>query len=453
MQFPSSSGSRVINDYTQSSIYQHGIVSENTHGKVETNTSAAEEDANEFHDLVLSMRAVDAKNKSLSSPLYGVFLLYCDLCGVSARSCSITSLIHSASITFADYIPIDNKHSTIFATLRLCYRVLLWLALLFVTTVDIFDSINQGAGAYVRTTIALLMFMSCSSSLILANDIIKAGTIRTRASQNMALSPSPALYRQVFNAHILTALAASISVAAIGFAADFLDSASFLADTSTVVGAALGSRGIYLYRMASVLMQLQIAVGVAVISLLLMVLKDRVRLAHRCMAMDDNTTVENAIRRLIDLDITLSHAAHKFSGNTVLILLGFMLKFLLCAFYHVSENNKTGFVGSAQPGRTELLDMIVQPGAVCIYLLIMLGSLNQQVEYLVKICARFTLRQRSKPRHDKKLVRDLQTYSKNGDFYFRIYGFAVTLSTVWKTLAVCVSTYILLLRFKRWGII
>jgi len=65
----------------------------------------------------------------------------------------------------------------------------------------------------------------------------------------------------------------------------------------------------------------------------------------------------------------------------------------------------------------------------------------------------YSLRQRSKPQHDKKLVKELQTYSKNGDFDFRLYGFAVTLSTVWKLVAVSVSTYILLLRFKRWGII
>jgi hypothetical protein len=97
--------------------------------------------------------------------------------------------------------------------------------------------------------------------------------------------------------------------------------------------------------------------------------------------------------------------------------------------------------------------MVIQPGLAALFLLVAVGVLNQEVEYLLKVCARFSLRQRSKPHYDKKLVKELQTYAKNGDFEFRVHGFAVTLSTVWKLVAVCISTYILLLRFKRWGII
>ncbi len=97
--------------------------------------------------------------------------------------------------------------------------------------------------------------------------------------------------------------------------------------------------------------------------------------------------------------------------------------------------------------------MIIHPCSVCLILLTMVALINDKVDVLIKTIARFTLFKRTKATHDKKLIKEMQIYAKTGSFTFNIFDHPICFSTISKIVALGVSLYIILLRFKRWGII
>ncbi len=395
-----------------------------------------------------------------------------------------------------------------YATFLSLYRVLLWCALFFVSLVDCFVALEHPTGGWSQVAVVFFVFSACASSFILASNIANSQVINTRIYQlfrNASVTPSAvvsssssasasslpdtpprgfqsppaALHQQQQqggngmreaaprpDSSSLKSIRASIAmtlyisvffsmfVSALGAAADFIDSDSYRNDETSPVFLRLGAGGIFFYRVSAVLVQLQCTVGIALFSALVRILRIRAHAVHRLLTVGEETTpVAQALRRFIDLDITISHASHKATGNVVTIFLGFFLKFILSALFHVTENVKERFVSRTQFGPAQIIDMVIQPGMICIFILMCVGTLNQEIDTLIHVSARYALRQRSKPRHDRKLIKEFQTYVKHGDFYFRLYGFTAFLSTVWKFIAVSFSAYILLLRFKRWGIL
>jgi len=55
----------------------------------------------------------------------------------------------------------------------------------------------------------------------------------------------------------------------------------------------------------------------------------------------------------------------------------------------VTSNSKDRFIAREQFGVAAAIDMVVQPGIAALFLLISIGVLNQEIEYLLKVCARF----------------------------------------------------------------
>lgn len=128
------------------------------------------------------------------------------------------------------------------------------------------------------------------------------------------------------------------------------------------------------------------------------------------------------------------------------------LDFALNAVGKVTEN-KERFVTKEQFGVDQILDAVIIPAVICLFLLLSVAVVNNRVDDLLKTCATFSLFQRTKETQDKKLIKELHMYTKSGNFTFNIFDHPVKLSTVSKIIALSVSMYIILLRFKRWGII
>jgi len=412
---------------------------EHRHHAADADADESSEQSKQF-DFVVSMRQIDITRgpvKNLTA--LDLLMWWCSICGVLPSAASIFTAGGSLDLR---------------CVLTKTYRLFLWLALVFMTLVDVVHAVSREGASWSAVSITILMFLACAASFSLAHDVLRRQTLETRIYQVITNSADPALARSLISFRLITSIVFAVVVSALGVLADVLDSSAFLQDSSSPLSQRLGAGGIFFYRVASIFVQLQVTVGITVITALLGVFQVRVLSAARALTVDEETTsVEQAIRRLIDLDITVSHAAHKYTRDMATVWVSFLLKFLLSAVYQVTSNAKDRFVSREQFGLAAAIDMVIQPGLAALFLLVAVGVLNQEVEYLLKVCARFSLRQRSKPHYDKKLVKELQTYAKNGDFEFRVHGFAVTLSTVWKLVAVCISTYILLLRFKRWGII
>lgn len=130
----------------------------------------------------------------------------------------------------------------------------------------------------------------------------------------------------------------------------------------------------------------------------------------------------------------------------------FFLQFCLSAVSIVTEN-KEKFVTREQFGFNQTVDSIIVPVAVCLTLLFSVASINSNVDDLLKTCSIFSLFQRTKASQDKKLLKELHMYTKSGNYTFAIFDHPVHFSTVTKLIALSISMYIFLLRFKRWGII
>jgi len=274
-------------------------------------------------DLVVSMRQVDVIRGPVKGiPALDLFMSWCAFCGVLPSA----ALFHPTSGT------LDLRSLMI-----LSYRAFLWLALVFMTLVDIVHAVSrEGPSAWTAVSIAVFMFLACAASFGLARDVLRRQVIQTRVTQVLTNSGDPELSRSYLSARFYFSLGFAVLVTALGVVADVLDSSAFLQDSSSPLSLRLGPGGILLYRVASFFVQLQVTVGITVISALLSVFQVRVLSAARALTVEEETTsVEQAIRRLIDLDITVSHAAHKYARDMAIVLLSFILKFFLSAVYQV----------------------------------------------------------------------------------------------------------------------
>ncbi len=379
------------------------------------------------------MRQVDiARGPVTDLPALHHFYAWCRFCGV---------------------LPLDASASREAHFLQRVYIAFLWLSLAFVTLVDIIAaSSREGPAAWSASAVAIITCIACAISFSLARGLFASGILTTRCAQALSCSRDRGLTRHFLNSRLRVALALGIAAAAAGIAADALDGRALLADPSSRLAQRLGRLGVMVYTVCAVAVQLQATVGVVAVVALLAALRARVRAASRALTVDEaQTSAEEAVRRLLDADITIAHAAHKFASDAALVAIAFGLKFLLCALAQVTANAKERLIARAGPAGA--LDMVVQPVLVCLGLLLAAGALNADVDYLTRACGRFTLRHRALDRRDGKLAKALQAHAKGGELEFCLQGVAVRPGAAWKVLALGVSTYILLLRFKRWGII
>jgi len=397
-------------------------------------------------DLITNISEVEYSRASrVQLPALNALHLWCTICGVQPTSQWIAP---------SEEAPEPEDHTQLWKYFTQAYRILLWCALGYVSLVDCFIAKEQTSGAWAQVAIVLSVSLACAASFVLARRILEADVLNSRIVQAIRNSSDPERTIGQISASIYVSLAFAVLVAAAGAAADFLDSSSYANDPTSPIFLRLNTGGIFFYRLGSILVQLQVSVGICLFAVLVRVLRLKASSTYELLTTyEDQTSVARALKRFIDIDICVSHASHKYSFQILIIFLGFFLKFLLCALYHVTENVKEKFVSRTQFGPAQILDMLVQPGMVCVFGLVILGQLNQEIDDLIHATARFALRQRSKPKHDRKLIKEFQTYVKYGVFYFRIYGFVCYLSTASKFVAVAFSTYILLLRFKRWGIL
>ena len=193
--------------------------------------------------------------------------------------------------------------------------------------------------------------------------------------------------------------------------------------------------------------------GLIFSSALLMVLRLRVMSAiERMSTFQDFTPVSYALKLFLDIDLTVTHAAHKFSALIGILFCGHFIKFALFALHTVTENRER-FVTREQFGFTRLVNSIIEPTLLAAFFLLAVALINGQIDAMLETSARYVLYQRSRASSEKKLIKELQIYSKTGGFTFNVFDFPVRVSTLSKIVALGTSLYIVLLRFKRWGII